>query len=110
MRGSFHPHPFIFRQFLWPKPLSAPLFTYVDSGKGSKYGGVPVELVWINKHRFIARALRLGYNLLYMDTDTILFNDPYRFVKAPPLDRINLINLPESPCGMQVRVICEQGG
>ena len=31
-----------------------------------------------------ARTLRLGYNLLFLDTDVVIFDDPYKFLKAPP--------------------------
>ena len=44
---------------------------------------------------------RLGYILLYMDSDSILFDDPYRFFKSPPLDKINFLTMPESDCGIQ---------
>ena len=44
-------------------------------------------------------VFRAGYNLLYMDSDTILFDDPYQYFKAPPFNHINLLNMPENPCG-----------
>lgn len=51
----------------------------------------------------------MGYNLLYLDTDTILFDDPYRALKAPPLNRINMLNMPENPCGIQASFFYIQG-
>jgi hypothetical protein len=34
-----------------------------------------------------ARMLRMGYNVLSIDTDAMLHHDPYVFLKAPPLNR-----------------------
>jgi hypothetical protein len=35
---------------------------------------------WQLKHRFMLRVLRLGYNLLYLDNDIMLLQDPYVWV------------------------------
>ena len=34
---------------------------------------------------------------MHMDTDTAILSDPYALLKAPPLDQMNLIILPEAP-------------
>ncbi|KAL4425434.1 hypothetical protein ABPG75_009450 [Micractinium tetrahymenae] len=36
-----------------------------------------------------ARALRMGYNVLSLDDDVSLLDDPYRYYKFPPLSRYN---------------------
>ena len=35
--------------------------------------------LWHTRFRLVARAVRLGYNILSSDTDIILFQDPYRY-------------------------------
>ncbi len=65
------------------------------------FGLHDLEAIWHMKHRFILRALRLGYNLLYSDSDAIIFDDPYRYVKQPPFSSFQFLNLPENPCGIQ---------
>jgi hypothetical protein len=41
------------------------------------------------------RAVRLGYNVLSIDTDVLLFDDPYRYFKSPPFNAFNVINQAE---------------
>ncbi|KAJ9513699.1 hypothetical protein QJQ45_015444 [Haematococcus lacustris] len=41
--------------------------------------------------RFFGRAIRLGYNVLQLDGDTVIFRDPYVYLKRPPLAGINLL-------------------
>ncbi|KAL4446752.1 hypothetical protein ABPG77_007996 [Micractinium sp. CCAP 211/92] len=36
-----------------------------------------------------ARALRMGYNVLSLDDDISLLDDPYRYFKTPPLSKYN---------------------
>ena len=36
----------------------------------------------------MARALWLGYNVLLMDTDSFIYHEPYKYLKAPPLSTI----------------------
>ncbi|MEW5320246.1 MAG: hypothetical protein WDW38_011331 [Sanguina aurantia] len=40
---------------------------------------------------FTGRALRLGFNVLQVEADIIVFQDPYRFLKSPPLSDHNLL-------------------
>ncbi|GAX76869.1 hypothetical protein CEUSTIGMA_g4315.t1 [Chlamydomonas eustigma] len=44
-----------------------------------------------NKWRAAARAVRAGYNVLVMDTDVLLFEDPYKFWKAAPFKSYHLL-------------------
>ncbi|KAJ9513428.1 hypothetical protein QJQ45_005979 [Haematococcus lacustris] len=46
--------------------------------------------------RFFGRAIRLGYNVLQLDGDTVIFRDPYVYLKRPPLAGINLLTSFES--------------
>ncbi|KAL6751337.1 hypothetical protein V8C86DRAFT_2780441 [Haematococcus lacustris] len=41
--------------------------------------------------RLAARALRLRYNVLFLDTDVMVFANPYSVLKAPPLQDVNLM-------------------
>ncbi len=40
---------------------------------------------------FLARAVRLGYNVLMLDSDVLLFGDVYGSLKAPPLGNATLL-------------------
>lgn len=43
------------------------------------------------------RSLRLGYNVLLVDSDTAVFDDPYKYFKQPPFQDIVVLNQEESP-------------
>ncbi len=43
----------------------------------------------------MARAVRLGYNVLVMDTDVVVFKDPYQFWKAPPFSNFTILGQAE---------------
>ena len=45
----------------------------------------------------MARAVRLGYNILTTDNDMVMFDDFYMFVKSPPFDSFTVINQSENP-------------
>ena len=47
----------------------------------------PVPLRW----RTAARMIRAGYNVLLMDTDVLLLNDPYEFWKKPPFSKFQIL-------------------
>eukprot|EP00798_Chlamydomonas_sp_ICE-L_P003537 gene3537-13605_t len=47
-------------------------------------------------YRTMARAVRLGYNVLCSDTDVIFFDDPYRYLKRPPFKDYVIINQAEA--------------
>jgi hypothetical protein len=51
---------------------------------------------WHARMRFVARAIRLSYNLLILDVDSIVFSDPYIYLKKPPLSEMHFICNPES--------------
>jgi hypothetical protein len=36
-------------------------------------------------------VLRAGYNLLLLDTDVLIFDDPYKYFKAEPFSKYNLL-------------------
>ncbi|GAX73095.1 hypothetical protein CEUSTIGMA_g548.t1 [Chlamydomonas eustigma] len=40
--------------------------------------------------RLAARILRLRYNILFLDTDIIIFDDPYKYFKAYPFNETNI--------------------
>ena len=41
--------------------------------------------------RTAARMVRAGYNVLLMDTDVLVLDDPYRYWKKPPFDKYTLL-------------------
>ena len=43
------------------------------------------------------RSMRLGYNVLLVDSDTAVFDDPYKYFKQPPFQDIVVLNQEESP-------------
>lgn len=54
---------------------------------------------WVQKFTFYltaARAVRLGYNVLAVDTDSAAFGDFYRIVKTPPFNQVNAFAMAES--------------
>ncbi len=42
------------------------------------------------------RSIRLGYNVLLLDTDVAVFDDPYKYFKKPPFQDIVVLNQEES--------------
>jgi hypothetical protein len=51
--------------------------------------------LWKIRYRLTARAARIGYGVLSIDADVVIFDDPYRFFKAPPFSNFTVINQPE---------------
>ena len=45
----------------------------------------------------MARAVRLGYNVLSTDNDVVMFDDFYTYFKSPPFDSFTVINMQEAP-------------
>ena len=43
------------------------------------------------RFRTAARILRQGYNLMFLDTDLVIFQDPYKHFKAEPLASKNIM-------------------
>ncbi|KAA6428239.1 MAG: hypothetical protein FRX49_01835 [Trebouxia sp. A1-2] len=56
-----------------------------------------VYYLWSLRYRTLARSLRLGYNVLLVDSDTAVFDDPYKYFKQPPFQDIVVLNQEESP-------------
>ena len=48
-------------------------------------------LLYMVRWAYLARAMRLGVNILSLDCDVFMFRDPYLYLKAPPLRDINLL-------------------
>ncbi|KAL0039337.1 hypothetical protein WJX79_003884 [Trebouxia sp. C0005] len=48
------------------------------------------------RYRTVARSIRLGYNVLLLDSDVIVFDDPYKYLKHPPFKDIVVINQEEA--------------
>lgn len=55
-------------------------------------------LLWHYRWKVTARAARLGYNVMSVDTDTIFFRDPYVHLHRPPLNQLNVSPLRASVC------------
>ena len=53
-------------------------------------------LLWNHRRAMAARSVRLGYNVLVLDTDMVVFGDPYKFLKQPPFRDINLMTMGET--------------
>lgn len=51
---------------------------------------------WVQRLRFIARVIRLGFNVLCVDADSIFFRDPYVHLKHPPLSTMHHMCNPEA--------------
>ena len=62
-----------------PRPLP-PLQVWEDWSRGFHL-----------RHRLSARMLRLGFNVMNIDGDTVLLHDPYMWLKTPPLNQFQLL-------------------
>lgn len=45
----------------------------------------------------LCRSIRLGYNVLMLDTDVLIMDNPYKYFKQPPFKDITVLNQAESP-------------
>eukprot|EP00197_Chlamydomonas_leiostraca_P006890 CAMPEP_0202886206 /NCGR_PEP_ID=MMETSP1391-20130828/42057_1 /ASSEMBLY_ACC=CAM_ASM_000867 /TAXON_ID=1034604 /ORGANISM="Chlamydomonas leiostraca, Strain SAG 11-49" /LENGTH=393 /DNA_ID=CAMNT_0049569475 /DNA_START=19 /DNA_END=1197 /DNA_ORIENTATION=- len=54
-----------------------------------------VAVLWHTRYRITARALRLRVNVMCIDSDNVIFDDPYRYFKAPPFRDFTILNQPE---------------
>lgn len=45
----------------------------------------------------VCRSIRLGYNVLLLDSDVTVFDDPYKYFKQPPFKDVVVVNQEESP-------------
>ena len=61
-----------------------------------------LEQLWASRYHVAAQILAAGVNLMHVDTDSIFLTDPYALLKAPPLDAISLLILPEAPAKQTV--------
>ena len=55
----------------------------------------PVQHV-VDSTSAACRAIRFGYNVMLLDADVTVFDDPYKYFKQPPFKDFNVINQPES--------------
>ncbi len=51
-------------------------------------GGEPA--LWHQRWKLMARAVRLGYNVMSVDLDSVFFRDPYTHLKRPPLSNVQV--------------------
>ena len=57
-----------------------------------------VFAVWVWLQSFLlCRSIRLGYNVLLLDSDVIVMDDPYKYFKHPPFKHITVLDQAESP-------------
>jgi hypothetical protein len=52
-------------------------------------------LFYTSRYRTLGRAVRLGYNVMMLDTDIVLMDDPYKYFKAPPFSSFTILNQAE---------------
>ena len=50
-----------------------------------------VTSMYIHRSSYLARSVRLGYNVLQLDTDILLFKDPYLYLKGDRLIDVNFL-------------------
>eukprot|EP00198_Chlamydomonas_reinhardtii_P007416 XP_001696753.1 predicted protein [Chlamydomonas reinhardtii] len=53
----------------------------------------------LDRHSFLPRAARLGYNVLCLDSDSMFLTDIYAYLKAPPLRDMALMALRDPAIG-----------
>ena len=56
----------------------------------------PVELMWLQRHHYLGRAIAAGLNVLLLDSDVLLARDPYQYLKSPPFSGFQAIALSDS--------------
>ena len=66
----------------WSDPT--PSLRYLTSGQAGK-------ILALQKSMISARITALGFNVLILDTDSIMFRDPFPHLEAPPLDKFAII-------------------
>ena len=47
-----------------------------------QYGVTKIRLLWLQRYYYVAALISLGINVLLLDTDVVLFSDPYRHFKG----------------------------
>jgi hypothetical protein len=53
--------------------------------------------LWHQRWKLMARVVRLGYNMMSVDTDFMFFQDPYVHFQKPPLSEVQ-VRSAEVPC------------
>ncbi|GAX78830.1 hypothetical protein CEUSTIGMA_g6267.t1 [Chlamydomonas eustigma] len=53
-------------------------------------------LLWNVRRSMAARAVRLGYNIMVIDTDVVIFDDPYKYLKKGPFNDTHLMTMGET--------------
>ena len=56
----------------------------------------PVELLWLQRHHYVGRAIGAGLNVLLLDSDVAVSRSPYPYLKSPPLNRFHAVVLGDS--------------
>ena len=75
----------------WSTYLHASAQRAVALGVPVKVG--PVELLWLQRHHYVGRAIGAGLNTLLLDSDVLLSRSPYPYFKAPPFSQYEAIVL-----------------
>ena len=57
-----------------------------------------IWVLWLQRYAYVHRLIRSGYNVLLVDTDVILFHDPYPFFKGV-FENYTLITLGDTSAG-----------
>lgn len=71
-----------------------------DSRPGADGSGVTrMAVFWAKRWETTARMLRMGYNVLIVDPDSMFHHDPYLFLKSPPLNKYTLLYQKDAPDG-----------
>ncbi|PNH11138.1 hypothetical protein TSOC_002066 [Tetrabaena socialis] len=59
----------------------------------------------LDRVAFLARAARLGYGVFMLDSDVLLFHDPYVHLWAPPLANLTLVAMLDAIGWLNCRVV-----
>eukprot|EP00798_Chlamydomonas_sp_ICE-L_P031469 gene31469-6657_t len=71
-----------------------------DNSLMHKHTFVDFEKAIHGRIRFLARASRMGYNVMSFDSDFHIYRDPYPYLKGFPMQNHTLIATMEHSCGM----------
>ena len=58
-----------------------------------------VEVMWLQRHHYVGRAIAAGLNLLLLDSDVLLSRNPYPYLKSPPLSEYEAVVQSDSTGG-----------
>lgn len=85
----------------WPADFGAHQGCVWDSSEllpGAYTGVEALTQLWLFRTRFFLRLVHVGINVLHLDNDVFVFDDPYKYLKAPPYKDVNWIAQPENSC------------